>query len=137
MHHIGLEKISRGSGLRLLKHLYDEVSASSAELGQWASKGIAAHIDAGITASTTVDFNKFRETYETLNAQLPPTRKHPESVRAEVYAAAARNLGDHLATRIHLRLETVPGAIGDLTKTIDTWTPDISCRSFFLNASSC
>lgn len=100
------EQSAGGSGLRLLQILHAEVSTSSAELGQYVARQMAALVDAGIESPTIVGFETYREKYQSLNEQLPPTRKQSDSVIADVYAAAARALGDHIATRVDLRMET-------------------------------
>lgn len=111
------ESFSSGSGFALLKQLAAEVHTSSAQLGTWAAKQLAQLVDAGISDPSIVAFDQFREKYESFNDQLPKTRRHAPSVVAEAYAAAARELGEHIATRVDLKLEQ-RSASGDLDLTV-------------------
>lgn len=107
-----------GSGISLLLQLSLEARNGSADLGTWAAKELAKHVSTALSEPSTVSFDRFLQTYELYNNQLPLVRRNADAVIAETYAAAVRDLGEHIATQLDLKMDS-HSTSGDLDKTVN------------------
>ncbi|KAL3892553.1 MAG: hypothetical protein SGPRY_015021, partial [Prymnesium sp.] len=123
---LGISNLKRGtflapnplSGISLLLQLSLEARNASADLGTCAAKELVKHVSIGLSEPSTVSFDRFRQTHELYNNQLPLVRRNADAVIAETYAATVRDLGEHIATRLDLKMDS-QSASGDLNKTVN------------------
>lgn len=109
-----------GCGIAMLLLIEAETVKGENTLAQWAATRRAELVAKGLAAANTVSFDQFRNDYETFTKQMG-ARAEPDSVWAQVYCQAVRDLGELIGTRLDLDLAvSKPSTLGTYVDAIHT-----------------
>ena len=109
-----------GCGIAMLLLIEAETVKGENTLAQWAATRRAELVAKGLAAANTVSFDQFRNDYETFTKQMG-ARAEPDTVWAQVYCQAVRDLGELIGTRLDLDLAvSKPNSLGTYVDAIHT-----------------
>ncbi|KAL3913464.1 MAG: hypothetical protein SGPRY_007968 [Prymnesium sp.] len=92
--------------LLLIKKIAAESTTVTSKVGTRAALDLVELVKTGLTAASVNAFDRFRERYKDLNDQQLPAWRADESVMSKIFAAAVRDLGPLVATRLDLALSS-------------------------------
>ena len=92
-----------GYGIAMLLLIEAETVLGENTLAQWAATRRAELVAKGLPVANIVSFDQFRNDYQTFTKQMG-ARAEPDTVWAQVYCQAVRDLGELIATKLDLNL---------------------------------
>lgn len=110
--------MSGGDALALIGHIRTESAKVDGETGTWVTNEKGKLIKQGLAYNSIVCFDEFRKQFERLNDMYRATGHHDhEATVATIYADVVRELGDLVATKLDLQLDT-SNSVGKLKPTV-------------------